>query len=75
MMLSALATIAQGQSHAQGAGAEHDSLVITLVGACVGLMVIAAIVDRIAGRLKVPFTVALVVAGACLLYTSPSPRD
>ncbi|MGB1657120.1 MAG: hypothetical protein ACPHO4_07190 [Longimicrobiales bacterium] len=37
-----------------------------LVGACVGLMVIAAIVDRITGRLKIPFTVALVVAGAAL---------
>ena len=46
--------------------AEHDSLVITLVGAFAGLMVIAAIVDRIAGRLKIPFTVALVVAGAVL---------
>jgi CPA1 family monovalent cation:H+ antiporter len=40
--------------------------VITLVGAFVGLMVIAAIVDRIAARVKVPFTVALVVAGAAL---------
>lgn len=39
---------------------------ITLVGAFVGLMVIAAIVDRIAARVKVPFTVALVVAGAAL---------
>jgi len=40
--------------------------VITLVGAFVGLMVIAAIVDRIAARVEVPFSVALVVAGAAL---------
>ncbi len=66
MTLFALATIAQGQTHAQGGSAEHSSLVITLVGAFVGLMVIAAIVDRIAARVKVPFTVALVVAGAAL---------
>lgn len=33
MRLHVLASIAQGQAHAQGASAEHESLVITLVGA------------------------------------------
>jgi CPA1 family monovalent cation:H+ antiporter len=55
------------QGATQGAGIDtHTSEVVTLVGAFVGLLVISAIVDAIARRLKIPFTVALVVAGAVL---------
>ena len=54
---------------AQAAGevaeaAGHESAVISLVGAYVGLMVIAAALSALAKRFKIPFTVALVVAGA-----------
>ena len=58
--------IVQGTAQLPGAGAEHTSPVVTLVGAIVGLMVIAAIMDAVSKRLRIPFTVALVVAGAVL---------
>lgn len=54
---------AAGES-AEGAG--HDSAVISLVGALVGLMVIAAALSSFSKRFKIPFTVSLVVAGALL---------
>lgn len=66
LILSLLAAIAQGAPQATGVDVEHTGLVITLVGAFVGLMVIAAIVDRPATSVNVPFTVALVVAGAAI---------
>jgi len=59
--------VLQGSAQA-GAVAEHTSPVVALVGAFVGLMVIAAIVDALAKRFKVPFSVALVVAGVFLAW-------
>ena len=61
-----LLTVVQGAA-APGAGtaAEHEGVVL-LVGAFVVLMVAAALVDAVAKRIRVPFTVALVVAGALL---------
>lgn len=53
---------AAGQVEAVG----HDSQVVALVGAFVGLMVVAAMVSALAKRMNIPFTVALVVAGALL---------
>ena len=56
-------------AQAAGEGAEaagHVSAVISLVGAGVGLMVIAAALSALSKRFKIPFTVALVVAGALL---------
>lgn len=48
------------------AAPEHASGVVSLVGALVGLLVVAAVVHVIAKRLRIPFTVALVVVGAAL---------
>jgi CPA1 family monovalent cation:H+ antiporter len=63
----AFVRVLQGSSQA-GTVAEHTSPVVSLVGAFVGLLVIAAIVDAVAKRIKVPFSVALVVAGAFLAW-------
>ena len=62
------AAVLQGAAQAAGeaAGTGHASPVTALVGLVVGLMVVAAVVDLAAKRLAVPFTVALVVAGALL---------
>ncbi|MDX1494915.1 MAG: cation:proton antiporter, partial [Longimicrobiales bacterium] len=56
----------QGTSQAGGAVGDHQSLTVTLVGAFVLLMVVAALVDVVAKRIKLPYTVLLVVAGALL---------
>jgi CPA1 family monovalent cation:H+ antiporter len=56
----------QGGGEHGAVEAVHTSPVISLVGAVVGLLVLAAIVDPLAKRLKIPFTVALVVSGALL---------
>lgn len=55
---------AQAAEH--GEAAAHQSPVIALVGAFVGLMVIAAAVHALSKRLRIPFTVGLVVVGAFL---------
>ncbi len=59
-----LAFFQAAQSGVEAAG--HESAVISLVGAYVGLMVVAAVLSAVAKRIKVPFTVALVVVGALL---------
>ncbi|MGD8872699.1 MAG: cation:proton antiporter [Gemmatimonadota bacterium] len=61
-MTLSLSTLVQA---APGPTSEGEG-VVTLVGAFVVLMVVAAIVDAVAKRVRVPFTVALVVAGALL---------
>ena len=58
-------TLLQG-GQATGEAAGHESAVISMVGALVGLMVIAAALSALSKRFKIPFTVALVVAGALL---------
>ena len=50
----------------QGAAESHQSPVIMLVGAFVALLVVAAVVHALAKRWSIPFSVALVVAGAAL---------
>jgi Na+:H+ antiporter len=52
----------------QAEAAAHTSPVISLVGAFVGLMVIAALLAAVSKRFKVPFTVVLVVGGAVLAW-------
>lgn len=49
-----------------GEAAAHASPVISLVGAVVGLLVVAAGVQALSKRIKIPFTVGLVVVGALL---------
>lgn len=62
-----LLPLLQGSAQAaEAAGGAHESAIITVVGAFVGLMVVAAVVDVLAKRFDIPFTVALVVAGALL---------
>ncbi len=51
---------------AEAQAAAHASAVVSLVGAFVGLLVIAAAVHPFSKRTGVPFTVALVVTGAVL---------
>ena len=69
MSVSASMVLMQGAAQAAGAAVEdHGGPVISLVGAFVVLMVIAAAVNPIAKRLKIPFTVALVIAGAGLAW-------
>ncbi|MCH7992483.1 MAG: cation:proton antiporter [Gemmatimonadetes bacterium] len=58
----------QGSAQVGEAAAEHTGLVVTLVGAFVVLMVIAAAVAALSKRLKLPFTVGLVIAGATLAW-------
>ncbi len=53
-------------TEAAGTTAGHESAVISLVGAFVGLLVVAAVVQAGSKRLNVPFTVALVVVGAAM---------
>ena len=65
MTVTALGLL-QGSAVQAGGPADHQGTVVTVVGAFVGLMVVAAVVDVLARRLDVPFTVALVVAGALL---------
>lgn len=55
-----------GQAASEAAATGHASPVIAIVGLVTGLLVVAAIVDLVAKRLAIPFTVALVVAGASL---------
>lgn len=63
---AALVPALQGAAQAAASGPGHENATITVVGAFVGLMVVAALVDVVAKRLSVPFTVALVVAGALI---------
>jgi CPA1 family monovalent cation:H+ antiporter len=51
-----------------GAAGAHQSPTIGLVGAFVGMLVVAAGVHALSKRFKVPFTVALVVVGAILAW-------
>jgi Na+:H+ antiporter len=62
----------QGSAQLGEAAAEPAGSVAALVGAVVGLMAIAAIVDAAAKRLKIPFTVALVIVGAGLAWWAES---
>ena len=64
--LAAAALVLQGGADASGAAAGHASPVVQLVGLVVGLLVVAALVEVVARRASIPFTVALVVAGAAL---------
>lgn len=50
------------------AASGHASPVVPLVGAFVGLLVVAAAVHVLAKRARIPFTVALVVVGALLAW-------
>ena len=68
MTTLAFARIVQGAAQAAEPAVVEHSPVVALVGAFVGLMVIAAVVDAVSKWLKIPFTVALVVAGAALAY-------
>jgi len=64
-----LLALFQGAQSATGnieAAVGHESEVISLVGAFVGLMVVAAIVDAVSKKIKIPFTVGLVVSGAAI---------
>lgn len=63
--MTAAPLLAVVQGAAQGSEVEPGGVVV-LVGAFVVLMVIAAVVDPIAKRLRLPFSVALVVVGAAL---------
>ncbi len=65
MMAASLLAVVQGAAASGPEGGEHAGVVL-LVGAFVVLMVVAAIVDALSKRLKIPFTVALVVVGAVL---------
>lgn len=60
-----LAVLQGSAAQAAGTGGQGEG-VVTLVGAFVLLLVVAAAVDPVAKRLKIPFTVALVVVGALL---------
>lgn len=62
LIMSSMATLTQAAEHA--AGAEHQSPVVTLVGGFVLLLVLASAVHALAKRLRMPFSVLLVVVGA-----------
>ncbi|HSW28193.1 MAG TPA: cation:proton antiporter [Longimicrobiales bacterium] len=63
-----LLRVVQGAAEAAGHGgdATRASQVITLVGAFVGLLVVAAAVQALSKRIKVPFSVGLVLTGALI---------
>ena len=67
-LLTLVQESAQAVEH--GAAEAHQSPTIALVGAFVGMLVVAAAVHALSKRFKVPFTVALVVAGAILAWLS-----
>jgi len=67
--LHALVAVAQGSSQGASASAAHEpGAVVGLVGVYVLLMVIAALVAAVSKRFRIPFTVALVTAGALLAW-------
>jgi CPA1 family monovalent cation:H+ antiporter len=57
---------AEAAQQAQEAAGSHSSPIIGLVGAFLGLLVVAAAVHVAARRINIPVTVALVIAGAVL---------
>ena len=57
---------AAAQAAEHGEALAHQSPVISLVGAFVGMLVVAAGVHALSKRIKIPFTVGLVVVGAVL---------
>ena len=63
-----VSTVVQGAAEAaqHGENTAHASQVIALVGAIVGLLVVAAAVQALSKRWRIPFTVALVVVGALI---------
>lgn len=67
-LLTLVQSAAQAAEH--GEAAAHQSPTIALVGAFVGMMVVAAAVHALSKRFKVPFTVTLVVVGAILAWLS-----
>lgn len=67
-MIPLIVWVQGAAEHAAAAQAGHESPVILLVGAFVGLMAVAALVHSISKRVKLPFTVFLVVVGALLAW-------
>lgn len=63
-VLSVVQDVAEAAEHGGAAG--HASQVVTMVGALVGLLVVAAAVQALSKRVRVPFSVALVVVGALI---------
>ena len=66
MVMSLWVQGAQAAEHAPSTAAGHESALIELVGALVLMLVIAAVVEALAKRIRIPFTVALVVVGALI---------
>jgi CPA1 family monovalent cation:H+ antiporter len=64
--MTLMTLVQEAAEHVEAAA--HQSPTITLVGAFVGMLVVAAAVHALSKRLKIPFTVALVVVGAALAW-------